>query len=297
MLARWASIVIIGFYSLEVYGWSDMGHQLVCDIAYENLQPKVKNNLDILLTALPKQHKALISKDAAVDFGDLCTWADKIRSLPEYKSIAAWHYVNVDRIDQSVHRGYCVTGCILAALDQHASMLSARDLSAWARLQALMFLGHWVGDLHQPMHVSFADDRGGNLVRVSGFDACKNLHAVWDYCLLAENKKSRQQLLRVLLNVAEGIKVAGSEQSQKSIDWANESFAIARHPRTRYCQISAAGCQAITSKSLRLSANYWRLNWPVAEHRLAIAGIRLAELLNSLLTGQASSDAVDVISR
>lgn len=295
MLTRWASIILIGLYSLEVYGWSDMGHQLVCDIAYENLQPKVKNNLDVLLTALPERHKALVTKDEVVDFGDLCTWADKIRSLPEYKTVASWHYVNVDRIDQGVHRGYCVTGCILTALDQHAAMLSDHDLSAWARLQALMFLGHWLGDLHQPMHVSFADDRGGNLVRVSGFDECKNLHAVWDYCLLAATKKSRQQLLQGLLRVAEGIKIAGSEQSQKPIDWANESFAIARHPRIRYCQITTLGCQPIASKSLRLSANYWRLNWPVAEHRLAIAGTRLAELLNSLLAGQVPTDGVDVV--
>lgn len=297
MLARWIGIVIIGFYSLDLYGWSDMGHQLICDIAYEYLEPKVKSNLDTLLTALPKQHKALVSRGEAVDFGDLCTWADKIRSRPEYQGVASWHYVNVDRIDQEVHRSYCVTGCILVALDQHTSMLSDDNLNAWARLQALMFLGHWFGDLHQPMHVSFADDRGGNLVRVSGFDECKNLHAVWDYCLLAENKKSRQQMLRGLLTVVQDFKRALPERSLKPIDWANESFAIARHPRSQYCQLTASGCQRKASKTIRLSDDYFLLNWPVAEQRLAIAGIRLAELLNSRLAGPLSSAAADVDSR
>ncbi len=296
MLKKWAGIIIFGFCSLDLYGWSDTGHQLVCDIAYEYLEPGVKRNIDTLLMALPNQHKAVISRGGAADFGDLCTWADKIRSLPEYKSVASWHYVNVGRADQVVHRSHCVTGCILVALDQHTSMLSDGNLSPWARLQALMFLGHWFGDLHQPMHVSFADDRGGNLVRVTGFDECNNLHSVWDYCLIAIHNKSRKLLLQELLSVARNIKGSASEQSLRPIEWANESFAIARHPRTRYCQVTPSGCQRTGPKTVRLSTAYYRLNWPVVEHRLVLAGIRLAELLNHRLAGPVSSGGADAAS-
>jgi hypothetical protein len=50
-------------------------------------------------------------------------------------------------------------------------------------LIALKSLGHWVGDIHQPLHVSFLDDRGGNTIRTSG-QCPGNLHAVWDNCLV-----------------------------------------------------------------------------------------------------------------
>lgn len=51
--------------------------------------------------------------------------------------------------------------------------------------EALEFLGHWVGDIHPPLHVSFEDDRGGNRVAAQG-TSCENLHAVWDRCLVQE---------------------------------------------------------------------------------------------------------------
>mgnify|MGYP001282948026 CR=1 FL=1 len=64
---------------------------------------------------------------------------------------------------------------------------------------------------------------------------------------------------------------------------ANESFAIARHPRTRYCEITESGCQRLASRRFQLPADYYTQNWPVVKHRLALAGIRLAELLNRVL--------------
>jgi hypothetical protein len=283
MLARWIGLIIIGSYALETHAWSDMGHKLVCDIAYEYLDPGVKNTVKNLIKALPDEHKVLISEDEVPNFGDLCPWPDKIRSLPEYKAVATWHYVNVDRNDSSMHRSYCVTGCILNAIDQHKALLANRQLSAWARLQAMMFLGHWLGDIHQPLHASFADDRGGNLVRVSGFEKCKNLHGVWDYCLIAASKKSRQDLQQLLSMVARNVLAQRINRSLDPLEWANESLAIARHPRTRYCEITESGCQRLASRSFRLPADYYSQNWPVVKHRLALAGIRLAELLNRVL--------------
>ena len=164
MLVRWIGLIIIGSYGLDSYGWSDMGHKLVCDIAYEHLDPDVKGTIKDLIKALPNEHKALISEKDVPNFGKLCPCADKIRSLAEYKAVATWHYVNADRSDASMHRKYCVTGCILSAIDQHEAILSNRHLSDWARLQAMMFLGHWLGDIHQPLHARFADVGGGNQV-------------------------------------------------------------------------------------------------------------------------------------
>src|SRR5262245_45147476 len=53
------------------------------------------------------------------------------------------------------------------------------------RLMALKFLGHFTGDIHQPLHMSFEGDLGGNQVNVSGL-CSRNLHSAWDTCLVGK---------------------------------------------------------------------------------------------------------------
>jgi hypothetical protein len=65
-------------------------------------------------------------------------------------------------------------------------VLASSGASEEERLEALKYLGHWVGDVHQPLHVSFEDDRGGNEVGISGGLCNWNLHAVWDRCIIEQ---------------------------------------------------------------------------------------------------------------
>ena len=64
--------------------------------------------------------------------------------------------------------------------------LTLSTATEWEQLESLKYLGHWVGDIHQPLHVSFEDDRGGNDVGVSGTLCRWNLHAVWDSCIIEQ---------------------------------------------------------------------------------------------------------------
>ena len=74
--------------------------------------------------------------------------------------------------------------CVLTAILSDQKILASRSATDANRLLALKSLGHWVGDIHQPLHVSFLDDRGGNSISVSG--CARNLHAVWDNCLVEQ---------------------------------------------------------------------------------------------------------------
>lgn len=284
--AEWVFLCCTLLASTEVAAWSATGHELTCEVAAAHLTKAAMQEAKQLMQALPVAQQEALYDDGPFTFADLCTWADKVRPLKAYAGVSAWHYVNVDRTDETVNLNRCATGCILTAIKTHSDLLADKRNAAWTRLQALMFLSHWVGDIHQPMHVSFADDYGGNRTRVGGFEGCDNMHGVWDYCLIRDTGKDSAALLSELL----ALPFADEAISHEPMTWAQESFELAIHPRTQYCRKQNGSCQPWATRRYQLDASYQAMNWPVAERRLALAGHRLAGLLNTLLADTVPSD-------
>ena len=152
------------FFPASALAWGDVGHKVVCEIAHLELKPEIKARVDALTAADPRFHS----------FAESCTWPDIFpwQRPPE-------HYVNLPRTSPGLdpakpcpEADRCVVSAILA---DARDLAFASDVMEQARL--LKSLGHWVGDVHQPLHVSLADDKGANLIAVTG--ACSpNLHAV-----------------------------------------------------------------------------------------------------------------------
>ena len=276
---RWALTVCMLAWLPLAHGWSETGHRLTCDVAEAHVSIGVKIQIKRLMEFLPDEQREQLFEGAVLEFSDLCVWADKVRPLSAYRSVSSWHYVNFDRDNLTVDYDACVTGCVLTAIETHLYLLAQPEVSGWTKLQALMFLSHWVGDLHQPLHVSFADDLGGNRVKVTGYENCSNLHSVWDDCLIDETQMSRVALKGQLLKVA-GSYAPGSDPI---LDWATESARIAIHPRTQYCRQTDNACLPWATRSYKLDPNYQAMNWPVAKERLARGGYRLAGFLNAVL--------------
>ena len=139
------------------------------------------------------------------------------------------------------------------------------------------------------MHVSFADDLGGNRTKVKGYEDCNNLHGVWDYCLVKESGLSYPELVNQLRGKGDidtrPITSVAFDPSE-AMAWANESLAIARHPRTQYCKIDDGVCRPWASRQYQLDPDYQSLNWPIAAERLKLASERMARLLDwALSTG------------
>jgi hypothetical protein len=114
-----------------------------------------------------------------------------IRRDPEFDRFAeschprrreAEHYVNLPRDAERFSEDPCPLAheCVISAVDKDLAVLSSSSGTEQERLEALKYLGHWVGDVHQPLHVSFQDDRGGNQVGISGGLCSWELHAVWE---------------------------------------------------------------------------------------------------------------------
>ena len=132
--------------------------------------------------------------------------------------------------------------CVVTAIEEDVAVLASPDATDQEKLAALKFLGHWVGDIHQPLHAGFQDDRGGNHIRTQG-SSCDSLHALWDRCLVEE------RLGMEPIPIVGEIRASITDEQRAAwlasdpADWANESFAIAREPEVGYCVIVGDACQ------------------------------------------------------
>jgi S1/P1 Nuclease len=175
--------------------WGCKGHQTVALIAEKHLTPEAKQMVQMLLSTNPidprlKRYCGNATSDLMVDAS---TWPDDIRN--ERKN-GPWHYIDIPR---GKHSGpleeYCGPGgCITRAIDEQRKSLKDQSADAAQRAEALRYLIHFVGDLHQPLHATNNGDKGGNCIPVKYFrhgpllnpfrpeheDYSPNLHQIWD---------------------------------------------------------------------------------------------------------------------
>jgi hypothetical protein len=164
------------------------------------------------------------------------------------------------------------------------------------QLRALKGLSHWVGDLHQPMHVSFHDDRGANKINVNA-PCSSNLHAVWDTCIIekaigSDDGKIALELHGEISTEDRAKWVPASVDTTSVIGWADESFQIAVKPETGYCVKKDGECWYTPEqreyvperpqKKALVDNAYLAKHAPIVRVRMKKAGVRLAAILNTV---------------
>lgn len=213
--------VLLGLFVLLFSGASlafgQIGHRMICELAYEQLSVSQQQRLDALLA-----HTDFDS------FPPACVWADQLRGQEQYDFARPHHYVNIRLEDQAVSMDHCPDyGCVLSAINEHYALLQQDSQSAKAA-ESLKFLSHFVGDLHQPLHVGYDFDRGGNDIGVIFMGEVRNLHGIWDTSILLQlgfrDYQASIDRLRPRLNET------NLQQWQQGdvLDWANESVAIVK---------------------------------------------------------------------
>jgi S1/P1 Nuclease len=136
-----------------------------------------------------RPRRALGLLEQGSGFAEACVWADAIRSDPAYDWAKPHHYVNMPAGAAAIDLARdCPSelGCIIRAIAMHIGTLRHPNASAADKAQALKFLAHFVGDMHQPLHVGRAEDRGGTAIEVRFLGEETSLHAVWDGRLIAQ---------------------------------------------------------------------------------------------------------------
>jgi hypothetical protein len=299
------SVVAVGAVALlatttTAHAWSDDGHKIICRIATSVLDESDRREVERLARAYRAPDGTRFAH-----YAEACTFADTARSKARlfadavrdgnsaaaarlaawqrFGAFDAWHFINVPRTARVVHAANCHDDCVLKAIATDRRVRTGA--STQERAEALILLGHWVGDVHQPLHVSFADDRGGNDIDhiKGGFYSSRDLHAVWDTGIIAKARAGRDwstyaRDLMAMIDDGRRREWARSEP----IDWANESYRIAIERDVRYCARAEATCRS-EGRTRTLRASYQKQFQPVVEERLQQAGVRLAKLLAAAL--------------
>jgi hypothetical protein len=185
--------------------------------------------------------------------------------------------------------------CVAKAILSDAQALASNP-DAGERLRLLKSVAHWVGDIHQPFHVSFGDDKGGNYIAASG-SCASNLHLAWDICIVESQFGSDEDKVAVLLRseiTAEDRKAwaPASLDASAVAAWATESLEIVTRPSIQYCFQRDGGCWYSpeaqqfmgTRRTAGITPHYLKEVAPIVRDRLKRASIRLAAIMNAVLS-------------
>jgi hypothetical protein len=198
-------------------------------------------------------------------------WADRIRADPTRRETAPWHYINID--DGASLRGFrhAPEGDVLEAIVRFERVLADRTRPDRVRAEALKFLAHFIVDIHQPLHVGRAADRGGNTIEFRLRGRATNLHQVWDSAAIEAANLSVSRYARALRPEMATLAAAGS--ALDPLTWAEESFAL------------RGAVYAFEARDGELDAAYVQRAATITRRRLAQAALRLAGTLNALFCG------------
>ncbi len=292
-------ITMLMMTSKPSFALGKLGHQLTCQLAFEQLRPKSQQKIIRLLNTMPAKALAHLNKynhsesKAPMTYAKACTWADAIKKESKFERFKSWHYINVKRDKSFIDRKSCRNNCVTQAVIYHQEQLTS-SRSEQQKRQALMFLGHWLGDIHQPLHVSFASDLGGNKTKIIfQDDKCTNLHWVWDQCLLTEQVETNDDQIRYeylyqkLSKILNKNKKNGNVEKWKTDDiyrWASESITLARLPKFGYCTTTKDNhCKVNAPRPYQLMNDYQKYFAPVINERIVKAAVRLAHRLEQSL--------------
>ena len=254
------SFALLVIFSFEANAWWDTAHQIVCDEAYKLLTVPAKQSIDPLI----EEHGS---------YGTACLWPDWVKN-DDRKDTRSWHYINLTDSEQNTYKTSCPeNGCIITAFYEQMSILNDHYLTFRERSEALWFIGHFVGDIHQPMHVGYPEDRGGNDHELQFIDGdITNMHSVWDGQII-EHMEALFGKEYLLINVTQKIDEFLNDSHSKEIEsWAQESRDIAMQKSVGY-----------RHNELKIVTNeYMENHFETVQERIALGAIRLSQTLNTI---------------
>ncbi|MDB5694487.1 MAG: hypothetical protein JWN21_30 [Sphingomonas bacterium] len=261
----------------------EYGHETIALVAMANVKPSTARAVRSLLA-----NQALLGTPEcpARTPEEASYWADCIKPLKDaagqqrYGYAFSWHYQNVDVCKPFDLQSACAKGdCVSAQVTRQAARLRDRRTSRKDKVEALAFLIHFVGDLHQPLHAGDKSDRGGNgLAAAYGVYAPPrfNIHSVWDGPLAERAITSGPSLIRRYPAAERARMGAGTVE-----DWSRDSWALSRD--TAYAGALGGDSCSPSPAKVTLSDAAVAAAVPAARESVRRGGIRLARLLDEAL--------------
>ncbi len=261
-------LLVFQFIAAPAHAWSRFGHEVAGYLAEHELTPAARSAV-----------AELLGEQTLADVG---SWADEVRrDRPETGPL---HFMNGPKdVLVPAESDFAIgQGNVYSAILGYSQLVVDESLSVSERREALKFLVHFVGDLHQPLHVGFLEDRGANDVPVVYQGEVINLHRYWDNEIFYAPRRrfdSREYAAVLMAHFGDHERTAWTGKTNPR-DWVIEARRLifnGLYPRER--------SDAATDEYARIPViddSYATVWLPVAEKQIARAGARLAWTLNQL---------------
>lgn len=232
--------------STSVFAWGHKGHSIVAEVAFKYMDAKTKQNVLSYLNGMSIE--------------DASNWMDEMRSDSKFDYMKPYHYVNFER-------GSAIKELdgdnIINTLNQTLKDLdNIKAISNDEIRLRLFYLFHLIGDLHQPLHVGYGEDKGGNTVQVSFFGRGSNLHKMWDSEIIEYKALTLDQVLQI--NNYKPSELSALK-SINVISWVQDSRGYLK------------GAYNLVGN--KISDEYIDANYPIIKQQILKAGLRLASVL------------------
>jgi len=274
-----ALFVIVITYCGVCYGWGADGHRMIAQIASGMLTDEASNIVSQFIG-----DKTL---------ADIAPLPDDYAHTPQGEWSAPCHYCNLPKNATEFEMDYCPGFCVVKSIQNYTTRLAKQqsnptpcDFDTGVEPCPLEFLVHYVGDVHQPLHVGYGYDEGGNTVKITFFGTSGNLHQTWDDLMIWRWEGNNDwswgaDQLEALMQASNETNLIKEYLSiTDPITWANESFQYVR--TTVY---NFTGSDLKRQQVPDLGEVYYARNLPIVFQRLIAAGVRLGALLNTILVG------------
>jgi hypothetical protein len=293
-MSKWVRVALaLGFLSLgssSAFAWGPEGHAIVADIAQAHLSRAASAEITRLLKT---------ERHARLD--DISSWADDYRST--HPDTGPFHFVDIPlketRYDESRDCHYDKNNnrvteltCIVDKLPEYVAILSDTTKTDAERVEALKFVVHFVGDIHQPLHAEDNSDRGGNNVLLTYYGNDTKLHAIWDGGIIEHQFGWK---LGAHFSFNHAVVAAEAANLDKQISTADRSAwatagVLSGFPATvegwaneTHMLAPAAYNNLPNDRTGDWENAYQGYAMPVIEAQLERGGVRLAEVLNEAL--------------
>ncbi len=278
----------------NAHAWAQNGHRVIGELAERYLEPEVRARV-----------RELLDGRGLAEIGN---WADDIRSFPVWDCAQPFHYVTIEPGAEYPDQGV-PEGDAIEAVVYYTDVLMDSGAPVDARQTALKFLVHFIGDLHQPLHVGRGCDRGGNQVKVEWFGEAANFHNVWDEKLIESENLSFTEFTDFIDHA--GAEEITAYQDTTPLDWAREAQQLLDavyicDVLTDRCPCFCGGCEdglsafggcleqpctLMASGPVRLAYGYKARVVPALQTQLVKGGARLAGMLSWIFSDQPSPPA------
>jgi len=268
----WISVLCALLAVQSAEGWGSMGHMIIGQLAWDRLSSTAQSVANSFL--------------GTQSMAEIAPLADSFRETPEGAWSEPCHFCNLPKGATNFTMKYCPGFCVVKSIMNYTKILASEasnpfqcDYDTGVEPCALEFLVHFAGDAHQPLHVSYAYDRGGNDVKVDFYGTSTNLHAVWDTKIIEQWDTNWTDAVSQLEQImqSEPSTIKHYLRATNPITWADESFGYV---------LSTVYNFTDSEYSMRgepqLGDTYYHRNLPIVQQRLIAAGVRLGAILNKL---------------